>query len=70
MITGYSQQTNKHFVLKLISFKSGQFQNNTVNDGISISINRVINSLKLLTLEAKFGNNPELITQNMDTGNF
>ena len=49
------KQTNKNFVLKLISFKggqvqisqraitnSGQQQNNTFNDAMTISINRVI----------------------------
>ena len=29
VITGWSHQTNKHFVLKVISFISGQLQNNT-----------------------------------------
>ena len=34
---------NKHFALKLISFKSGQLQNNTADGAMSISINCVIN---------------------------
>ena len=42
VITGESHQANKLFVLKLISFKSGQLQNNTVNGAMSISINCVI----------------------------
>ena len=55
MITGYSQQTNKHFVLKLISFNgaqlkirdgqlqnSRQLQNKTVNGAMSITINCMI----------------------------
>ena len=43
-----SHQTNKHFVLKLISFNSGQYQisgqlqNNTVHGALSIAINRAI----------------------------
>ena len=48
VITGQSHQIYKHFVLN-ISFNSGQLQNrgplqnNTVNDAMSIIINRVIN---------------------------
>ena len=51
MITGSLHQTNKHFVLKLISFNSGQLQiselsgqlqNNSVDGVMSITINRVI----------------------------
>ena len=45
LITGQSQQTNKHFVLKLISFDSGQLQNNTANGAMSNTINPVIKSL-------------------------
>ena len=43
MNIGQSHQTNKDFVLKLISFNSGQLQNNTVNGAMSITVNRVIN---------------------------
>ena len=55
MITNLSYQTNKHFVLKLISLTTGtyksasgqlqnseQLQNNTINSGMSITINSVI----------------------------
>ena len=42
VITGDSQQINKHFVLKLISFNSGQLQNNNDNGEKSIRINSVI----------------------------
>ena len=55
VMTGQSHQTNKHFVLKLISFNSGQLQinkwqlkisgplqNNIINSAMSISVNRVI----------------------------
>ena len=41
VITDLSHQTNKHFVLKLISFNSGQLQNNTGNGAMSITINHV-----------------------------
>ena len=43
VITGWSHQTNKHFVLKLTAFNSrqlqnsGKLQNDTVNGSISIS---------------------------------
>ena len=54
-VTGWSNQTNKDFTLKLTSFNSGnykwakgqleknkQLRNNTVNGAMSITINRVI----------------------------
>ena len=42
VITGYYHQTNRHFVLKLISFDNGQLQNNTVNVAMSILIDCAI----------------------------
>ena len=54
-ITGQSQQTNKHFVLKLISLTvdkykstSGQLKNNTVNCAMLITINHMINIINFL----------------------
>ena len=41
-ITGWSHQSNKHFVLNVISFISEQLQNNTFNLAMSITSNRVI----------------------------
>ena len=42
VVTGQSLQTNKHFVLKRISFNSRQLQNNSVDGAMLITINRVI----------------------------
>ena len=51
MINGSSHQTNKHFVLKLISFNkgryksaSGQLENNSVNGAVIIIMNCMINT--------------------------
>ena len=46
MITGQSYQTNKHFVLELLTARNyktaGKLQNNTVNGAMSITVNRMI----------------------------
>ena len=39
----WSITPNQHFVLKLVSFNSGQLQNNSFNGEMLITINRVIN---------------------------
>ena len=61
MITGKSHQTDKHFVLKLISLTVGnyksvsrQLQNYTVNGGMSITINRLIKEKNTALLQATF----------------
>ena len=61
MITGKSHQTDKHFVLKLISLTVGnyksvsrQLQNYTVNFAMSITINRLIKEKNTALLEATF----------------
>ena len=46
VVTGKSHQTNRHFVLKLISFNSGQLQirewQSQNNGAMLITINRII----------------------------
>ena len=61
MITGKSHQTDKHFVLKLISLTVGnyksvsrQLQNYTVNGAMSITINRLIKEKNAALLQATF----------------
>ena len=61
MITGKSHQTDKHFVLKLISLTVGnyksvsrQLQNYTVNGAMSITINRLIKEKNTALLQATF----------------
>ena len=61
MITGKSHQTDKHFVMKLISLTVGnyksvsrQLQNYTVNGAMSITINRLIKEKNTALLQATF----------------
>ena len=61
MITGKSHQTDKHFVMKLISLTVGnyksvsrQLQNYTVNFAMSITINRLIKEKNTALLQATF----------------
>ena len=42
VITGQSDQTSKYFLLKLISFNSGQLQNNTDNGAMPFTSDHVI----------------------------
>ena len=57
VIIGWSHQTNKHFVLKLILFNSEQLQNNwqlqnnSVNGAVLITMSRVITVVIMQVIE-------------------